>query len=77
MPIDWAIENFIAFQILQPISIIGKCFKDLERPDVSRSKLSFDTKSLGSFHRRNTEIDMITNVESQITMLAVIVALLT
>ena len=33
MPIDWAIKNFISFQILQPVSIIGKCFKDLERPE--------------------------------------------
>ena len=39
--------------------------------------ISFHTESLGAFHRRNTEIDMITNVESEITMLAVIVALLT
>ena len=33
MPINWAIENFIAFQILQPVSVVRKCFYDLERPE--------------------------------------------
>jgi hypothetical protein len=32
MPIDRATENFIAFQILQPVGVIGKYFKDPERP---------------------------------------------
>jgi hypothetical protein len=40
MPIYWAIENFIAFQILQPVSIIGKCFKDLERPEPEGVKFT-------------------------------------
>jgi hypothetical protein len=30
MPINWATEDFIAFQILQPVSVVRKCFKDLE-----------------------------------------------
>jgi hypothetical protein len=33
MPIDWAAENFIALKILQPVSVVGKYFKDLERPE--------------------------------------------
>jgi hypothetical protein len=32
MPINWATKNFIAFQVLQPVSVVRKCFKDLERP---------------------------------------------
>jgi hypothetical protein len=40
MPIDWATENFIAFQILQPVSVIGKYFKDLERSEPEGIKFT-------------------------------------
>jgi hypothetical protein len=40
MPINWAIKNFIAFQILQPVSVVGKCFQDLERPEPEGIKFT-------------------------------------
>ena len=40
MPINWAAEDFIAFQILQPVSVIGKYFKDLERPEPEGIKFT-------------------------------------
>ena len=40
VPINWAIEDFMAFQILQPVSVIGKYFKDLERPEPEGIKFT-------------------------------------
>jgi hypothetical protein len=40
MPIDWATENFIAFQILQSVSVVRKCFKDLERSEPEGIKFT-------------------------------------
>jgi hypothetical protein len=40
MPIHWATENFIAFQILQPVSVVRKCFKDLERSEPEGIKFT-------------------------------------
>ena len=46
MPIDWATENFIAFQILQPVSVIGKYFEDLKRPEPEGIKFTVFSLSL-------------------------------
>ena len=40
MPINWATEDFIAFQILQLVSVVRKCFKDLERPEPEGIKFT-------------------------------------
>ena len=40
VPIEWATENFIVLQILQPVSVIGKYFKDLERPEPEGIKFT-------------------------------------
>ena len=40
MPIDWAAKNFFAFQILQPVSVVRKYFKDLERPEPEGIKFT-------------------------------------
>ena len=46
MPIDWAAKNFFAFQILQPVSVVWKYFKDLERPKLEGIKLTVLTPVL-------------------------------
>ena len=40
MPIYWVVKNFFAFQILQPVSVVRKYFKDLERPKPESIKLT-------------------------------------
>jgi hypothetical protein len=40
MPINWATEKLIAFQILQPVSVVRKCFKDFERPEPEGIKFT-------------------------------------
>jgi hypothetical protein len=59
--------------------LIGKVASfsnNLERTHISWGKLAFDTEALSAFHRRDVEIDMVSNLESQVTVLAIIVTLL-
>ena len=58
------------------IGEIASFANDLERTHVSRGKLPFDTEATSTFHWRDAEVNMVSNVESQITMLTIIVALL-
>ena len=57
-------------------SEIASFANDLERTHVSRGKLPFDTEATSAFHWRDAEVDMVSDLESQITMLTIIVALL-
>ena len=60
------------------LKLIGELssFADyLERTHVSRGKLPFDTKATSTFHWRDAEVDMVSDLESQVTMLAIIVTL--
>ena len=50
--------------------------KDLERTHLSRGKLPFDTEAASTFHWRDAKVDMVSDLESQVTMLAIIVTLL-
>ena len=61
---------------LQLIGEIASFANDLERTHVSRGKLPFDTEATSAFHWRDTEVDMVSDLESQVTMLAIIVTLL-
>ena len=61
---------------LKLIGEIASFSKDLERTHVSRGKLPFDTEATSAFHWRDVEVDMISDLESQITVLTIIVALL-
>ena len=61
---------------LELICEIASLADDLERTHVSRGKLPFDTKVMSTFHWRDAEVDMVSDLESQITMLTIIVALL-
>ena len=58
------------------IGEIASLADNLERSHVSRGKLPFDTEATSTFHRRDAEVNMISDLESQITVLTVIVALL-
>ena len=60
-----------------PMTLFCDNTDDLERSDVSRSKLPVDTEATSTFHRRDAEVNMISDLESQITVLTIIVALLT
>ena len=61
---------------LKLIGEIASFVDDLERTHVSRGKLPFDTKWTSTFHWRDTEVDMVSDLESQVMMLAIIVTLL-
>ena len=61
---------------LKLIGEVASFANDLERTHVSRGKLPFDTETTSAFHWRDTEVDMVSDLESQITMLTIIVALL-
>ena len=61
------------------LKLIGEvaCFaNDLERTHVSRGKLPFDNEATSAFHWRDAEVDMVSDIEIQVTMLAIIVTLL-
>ena len=49
---------------------------DLERTHVSRGKLPFDTEATSAFHWREAEVEMVSDLESHITVLTIIVTLL-
>ena len=61
---------------LELIGEIASLADDLERTHVSRGKFPFDTEATSAFHWRDVEVDMVSDLESQITVLAIIVALL-
>ena len=58
------------------IGEIASFANDLERTHISRGKLPFDTEATSTFHWRDVEVNMVSDLESQITMFAIIVALL-
>ena len=61
---------------LKLIGEIASLADDVERTHVSRGKLPFDTEATSTFHWRDAEVNMVFDLESQITMLTIIVALL-
>ena len=61
---------------LKLIGEIASLPDDLERTHVSRGKLPFDTEATSAFHWRDAEVNMVSDLENQITMLTIIVALL-
>ena len=61
--------------MLKLIGEISSFANDLERTHVSRGKLPFDTETTSAFHWRDAEVDMVSDLESQVTMLALIVTL--
>ena len=62
--------------MLELIGEIASLADNLERSNISRGKLPFDTEATSTFHRRDAEVNMISDLESQITVLTIIVALL-
>ena len=61
---------------LKLIGEVASFANDLERTHVSRRKLPFDTEAMSALHWGDAEVDMVSDLESQVTMLAIIVALL-
>ena len=61
---------------LELIGEIASLADDLERTHVSRGKLPFDTEGTITFYWTDVEVNMVSDLESQITMLTIIVALL-
>ena len=61
---------------LKLIGEVASFANDLERTHVSRGKLPFDTEATSAFHWRDAEVDMVSDLESQITVLTIIVTLL-
>ena len=61
---------------LELIGEIASLADDLERTHVSRGKLPFDTEATSTFYWRDAELNMVSDLESQIMMLTIIVALL-
>ena len=61
---------------LKLIGEIASLADDLERTNVSRGKLPFDTEAMSTFHWRDAEVNMVSDLESQITMLTIIIDLL-
>ena len=62
---------------LKLIGEVASFSNDLERTHVSRGKLPFDTEATSTFLWRDAEVDMVSDLESQVTVLAIIVTLLT
>ena len=61
---------------LKLIGEVASFANDLERTHVSRGKLPFDTEATSAFHWRDAEVDMVSDLESHITVLTIIVTLL-
>ena len=61
---------------LKLIGEVASFANDLERTHVSRGKLPFDTEATSAFHWRDAKVDMVSDLESQITMLTIMVTLL-
>ena len=62
---------------LELIGEVASFAHDLEGTHVSRGKLPLDTEATSAFHLREAEVDMVSDLESQVTMLAIVVTLLT
>src|SRR3954469_13624785 len=62
---------------LKLIGEIASFANDLERTDVSRGTFPFDTEVTSAFHWRDAEVDMVSDLECQITVFAIVIALLT
>ena len=72
-------HNVHVHEVGRKLKFIGEVVSfanDLERTHVSRGKLPFDTEATSAFHWRDTEVDMVSNFKSQVTVLAIIVTLL-
>ena len=61
---------------LKLIGEVASFANDLERTHISRGKLPFDTGATSAFHWRDAEVDMVSDLESQVMVLAIIVTLL-
>ena len=61
---------------LELIGEIASLADDLERSHVSRGKLPFDIEATSTFHWRDADVNMISDLEGQITVLTIIVTLL-
>ena len=61
---------------LKFIGEVASFADDLERTHVSRGKLPFDTEATSAFHWRDAEVDMVSDLESQIMVLTIKVTLL-
>ena len=61
---------------LKLIGEVASFANDLDRTHVSRGKLHFDTEATSALHWRDAEVDMDSDLKSQITMLTIIVTLL-
>ena len=61
---------------LKLIGEVASFANDLERTHVSRGKLSLDNEATSAFHWRDAEVDMVSDLESQVTMLTIIITLL-
>ena len=61
---------------LKLIGEVASFANDLERTHISRGMLPFDTEATSAFHWRDAEVDMVSDLESQITVLTIIVTLL-
>ena len=61
---------------LKLIGEIASISNDLGRTHISRGKLPFDTEATSTFHWRDAEVDMVSDLESQVMLFAIIVTLL-
>src|SRR3954468_8793148 len=64
------------FRELKSISNLSSSSTNFERTDVSRSQLSFDTKTVCAFHGSDTKVNEITRGIHHVRVLPVIIALL-
>src|SRR3954465_4699948 len=74
------VENIMNFEFLrelQGIRNFSSSTTNFEGTDVSRSQLSFDTKTVCAFHGSDTKVNEITRCIHHVRVLPVIVALLT
>ena len=61
---------------LKLIGEVASFANNLERTHVSRGKLPFDTEATSTFRWRDAEVDMVSDLESHITVLTILVTLL-
>src|SRR3954468_1938961 len=73
------VENIMDFEFfgeLKSVSNFSSSATNFERTDVSRSQLSFDTKTVSAFHGSDTKVNEITRDIHHVRVLPVIIALL-
>ena len=61
---------------LELIGEVTSLADNLLRSHVSRGKLPFDTEAMSTFHWRDAEVNMVSDLKSQIIVLTIILALL-